>query len=82
MSKVKFVLDRKGVVALLKSEEAKKLVKSYADNARSKLGDGYSSDVYTGRFRVNASVGAESIKAKRQNLKRNTLLKAVMGSKK
>lgn len=75
----KFELNKSGVRDLLKSEETQNVVKEYADKALAKLDDGYSTSVYIGKNRANASVMAESVKAKRENLKRNTILKAVLG---
>ena len=42
-------------------------------------GTGYMVTTYTGRTRVNASVIAATNAAKRDNMKNNTLLKAVRG---
>lgn len=77
MSKFKFVLDKAGVGQLLKSKETESMVKSIADDAVSRLGEGHSSSTYIGKNRVNASYTADSIEAKRRNLKDNTLLKAL-----
>lgn len=59
------------------SEEVQKLVKDYADEIQQRAGDGYESSVYVGRFRARASVKAMTRKAKQDNLKNNTLLKAM-----
>lgn len=75
--KVKIILNRSGVRELLRSDEAKEVCKSYADKAVSKLGSGYEVSTYTGKNRVNASVKAESVKAKQENAKTNSILKAV-----
>lgn len=77
MSKFKFVLDKAGVGQLLKSKETESMLKSIADDAVSRLGEGHSSDSYVGKTRANASYSADSIRAKRRNLKENTLLKAL-----
>lgn len=77
MSKFKFVLDKAGVGQLLKSKETESMLKSYADDAVSRLGEGHSSDSYIGKKRANASYTADSFKARRKNLKDNTLLKAL-----
>lgn len=77
MSKVKVVLNRAGVRELLRSKEMMAICKEHADAAVSRLGPGYESDTYTGTNRVNASVAAVSQKAKRQNMKENTILKAL-----
>ncbi|MBQ7562762.1 MAG: hypothetical protein IJT16_02095 [Lachnospiraceae bacterium] len=77
MSKVKIELDHNGIRALLRSNEAGKLCRRYADNAVSRLGEGYEADTYVGSGRVNASVMAVSFQAKRDNLKNNSILKAL-----
>ncbi len=79
MSKFKFVLNRAGVRQLMQSEEMQSILKDKADTALNSLGEGYKSDIYIGKNRANAMVWADSIKAKRENLKHNTILKAVRG---
>lgn len=77
MSNFKFKLNRAGVSQLMKSAEMKAVLISYASNIRNRCGDGYEQDIYVGSNRANAMVSATSIKAKRDNKKNNTLLKAV-----
>lgn len=79
MSKVKFKLNRSGVRELMQSSEMMGICKSYADNALGRLGGGYEVTTYTGKTRVNAQVSAETYQAKRDNLKNNSILKAVHG---
>lgn len=79
MSKFKFVLNRAGVRQLMQSEEMQAILNEKSSNALNQLGDGYKSDIYIGKNRANAMVWADSIKAKRDNLKNNTILKAVRG---
>ena len=81
MSKVKFELNRKGVRELLKSQEMMTVVTEYANRVQKKAGDGYEVSQYSGKNRVNASVSAETVKARKDNLENNTLLKALGGSK-
>ncbi|WZU00311.1 hypothetical protein MGH68_11980 [Erysipelothrix sp. D19-032] len=50
---------------------------SRANSIKSKLGEGYETDIYVGKNRANASIRAESKEAKRDNKKNNTLLKAM-----
>jgi hypothetical protein len=76
MSKVKFKLNRAGVRALLKSQEAMNVVTGYAYSIRSRCGEGYEVTYMTGKSRVNASVAAMTPEARRDNAKNNTLLKA------
>jgi len=77
MSKFKFVLNRAGVRALMKSEEMQTILKDKADNALNSLGEGYKSDIHVGKNRANAMVYADTYQAKRDNLKNNSILKAV-----
>lgn len=77
MSKLRFELDTAGVRELLRSDEAMDICKGYADKAQAQLGEGYSVSTYTGKNRVNASVKAETVKARIQNSRNNTILKAV-----
>ncbi|MBQ1574204.1 MAG: hypothetical protein IIZ78_24020 [Clostridiales bacterium] len=79
MAKVKFELNRQGVRELLKSKEMMDICTEYANNALARLGDGYEVNTYSGENRVNAEVFAQSFAAKRENLKSNTILKAVFG---
>jgi len=79
MSKVKFELNSAGVRELLQSAEMAGICKQYADQVQGRCGEGYTVDTYTGKTRVNASVHAATFKARRDNLKHNTLLKALGG---
>ena len=77
MSKNKFELNYAGVRALMRSEEMQAILKGKADNATNSLGEGYKSDIYVGKNRANAMIYADSYRAKRDNLKNNSILKAV-----
>lgn len=77
MSKFKFVLNRAGVRTLMQSEEMQSILKDKADNALNSLAEGYKSDVHVGKNRANAMVYADTYQAKRDNLKNNSILKAV-----
>lgn len=79
MSSVRIELNSDGVRELLKSQEIRDVCAEFASKAVSRLGEGYSSTIYTGKNRVNASVYAESVEAKRENLENNTILKAIRG---
>lgn len=82
MSKrVKFQLDPEGVRELLISPEMMDICKEYADNAVSALGAGYEVSTHTGPKRVNAEVAAVTYKARKENSKNNTILKAIRGKK-
>ncbi len=77
MSSFKFKLNQSGVRELMKSAEMQSVLTNYASNIRNRCGNGYEQDIYIGSNRANAMVSAATIKAKRDNNKNNTLLKAV-----
>lgn len=79
MSSNRIVLNFSGVRDLLKSPEIKSTLTDIASDIRVRCGEGYTQDLYVGRNRANASVSADSIHAKRNNLKHNTLLKSLKG---
>ena len=79
MSKTQFKLNRKGVADLMKSAEMQEVLKGYATGIRNRCGDGYEQDIYVGKNRANAMVWADTFEARRENLKNNTILKAVRG---
>lgn len=75
MAKVRVVLNRSGVRELLKSDAMAQACKEQADAIKNRCGDGYESDVYTGKNRVNAMVWPESAKARQDNSHDNTILR-------
>ncbi len=77
MSKMKFKLNKPGVRELLKSAEMQALLEEKATGIKNRCGDGYEQDVYVGRKRANAMVYPSSYEAAQDNLKNNTILKAV-----
>lgn len=79
MAKFKFKLDKKGVSALLSSEEMKKIIEEYGNNALSKCDSGYKYElkVGVGRTRVHANINCGDYEAYYHNLKSNTLVKAI-----
>ena len=76
----KVTLVSKGVRELLQSDEAMQLCQDYAYKAQQRLGPGYEVTYMTGKYRVNAEVAAVSAKAIQENMKHNTILKAVGSS--
>ncbi len=76
---LKVELNSEAVRELLQSSAMKNCCEQLARGIASRAGEGYQVSTYTGRTRVNASVHAETKAAKRDNLKNNTLLKAVKG---
>ncbi len=79
MSKEKFQLNRKGVAELMKSKEMQGILTEYASGVKNRCGDGYAQDIYVGKNRANAMVSAETREALSDNIKNNTILKAVRG---
>lgn len=77
MSKTVFKLNRSGVANLMKSEAMQGVLTKKANAIKNRCGDGYEQDIYVGQNRANAMVTASSYKAKKDNLKNNTILKAV-----
>lgn len=79
MSDVKIELNSAGIRELLKSAEIASVCEEEAHKVASRCGAGYKVDTYTGKTRVNAMVSADTKEAYRDNLKNNTLLKALGG---
>lgn len=79
MANVQVELNSEGVQELLKSSEMMGICQSLAQGIAGRAGEGYVVTTHTGRSRVNASVKAMTKKAFQDNLKNNTLLKAVKG---
>ena len=77
MSKSRIVLNREGVRALLRSPEMLAIVERHAQAIQQRCGAGYERDSYSGKNRVNAMVWPSDEKAEKENLKSNTLLKAI-----
>lgn len=77
MSKNTFKLNRSGVRELLQSSAMEAVLEEQASAIRSRAGVGYKQDTYVGKNRANAMVWADTYPAKRDNMKNNTLLKAV-----
>lgn len=80
MAKVRVELNREGVRELLRSQEMMNICSEYANNALNNLGNGYEVTTHTGSNRVNAEIAAVTYAAKSENLKTNSIVKAVFGS--
>ncbi len=72
-----FKLNRKGVAELMKSNEMQAVLIKKASEIRNRCGDGYESDIHIGKNRANAMVNAATPKAVADNMRNNTILKAV-----
>lgn len=77
--KVRVVLNRSGVRALLRSDDLRQACADHAGKALAKLGDGYETNTYTGKTRANAMIWASSARARQDARKNNTIWKAVKG---
>lgn len=77
MGKIKVTLNRKGVAELMKSNEMQTVLMEYATNIKNRCGDGYEQDIHVGKNRANAMVSATTYQARADNMKNNTILKAV-----
>lgn len=72
-----FKINKQGVSELMKSTSMQSVLSEKAKAIAARCSSGYETDIYIGKTRANASVGAKTKKAKRDNYKNNTLLKAV-----
>nr|DAI24081.1 MAG TPA: type I neck protein [Caudoviricetes sp.] len=61
----------------MKSAPMQSILSQYASDIQARCGDGYVKDIHVGKNRANATVSAKTYKAKKDNMKNNTLLKAV-----
>lgn len=80
MSKVEVKLNYKGVGEYLRSKSVRDLLSGIGTRAVQQLGSGYTVNTKVSAGRVVTYVDAESVRAKKENLKNNTLLKAVQSS--
>lgn len=75
--KVKLELNSAGVREVLRSDGMRSMLEAEARQRASGLGSGYGVNTFTGRNRVNAEIAAETPEARKDNLKNNTLLRAI-----
>ncbi|MBQ0112972.1 MAG: hypothetical protein KBT03_07570 [Bacteroidales bacterium] len=82
-NKSKFVLNKKGVRQLLRSEELGEVLKTYANNGINTVASAkdYQISEYRGKNRTNVSISARTERGKKENLNNNILLKALGSSK-
>lgn len=76
MSNIKVKLNYKGVQELLKSDDMKAILDDYANRVMKQLDDGYEVEHRT-TDRAVVAIGATTAKARVQNSRNNTLLKAL-----
>lgn len=77
MSSIEIEIDDDGIRELLKSEEMKEAIDSYAEEIVGRLDKNYKSKSKYTKTRYMAAVYANNRKAISDNMKNNTLLKAV-----
>lgn len=77
MSKFHVELKSEGVRELLKSAEMGAICRELAEGIARRAGSGYLVTTHVGVNRVNASVMTDTKEAKQDNMKNNTLLKAM-----
>lgn len=75
--KMKIELNELGVRELLKSSEISAVCKAQADAVAARAGDGYSVEEREYLERIGYVVSAETEEARHDNMKHNTLLKAL-----
>ena len=73
----RIVLNTKGVREMLKSDSMRTMLNERAEAIKDRCGEGYEVDSFVGKTRVNAMVSATTYQAKADNLRNNTILKAV-----
>ena len=81
MANFKFELNRDGVKELLQSEEMQKVLEKKADEVLGRLSSGYGKTSGMTSERAKVTVGTRTKRAARENLKNNTLLKALGGGR-
>lgn len=84
LANFKFELNRDGVKELLQSEEMQKVLAKKADEVLRRLpsyGNGYGKTSGMTSERAKVTVGTRTNRAARENLKNNTLLKALGGGR-
>ena len=74
---VKFERNPAGIRTLMQSPEMEAVCESKAKAILSSLGSGYTMTTRVGRNRVNAEIATDSPEARHENLKNNTILKAL-----
>ena len=74
---VEFKLNRSGVRELLKSAEMRAIVGQQASAKAAAAGEGYASEVHTGRNRVYANIYPDTDEAREDNWDHNTLEKVI-----
>ena len=77
MGNVKYEMDYAGIGQLLKCQELCDGMQTIGNNVASRAGVGYEADTQVGKKRAHTYVRAVTAEAYYNNLKNNTLLKAI-----
>lgn len=81
MSNYQFELNRDGVKQIMQSAEMKAVLDETAQHIASSAEGAYKVDTMTGRTRANAEVSCADARTYYDNLKNNTLLKAMANTR-
>lgn len=81
MNSYRFELNREGVKQLMQSEEMRALLDETAQHIADSAEGAYKVDTRTGRTRANAEVSCADAKTYYENLRNNTLLKAMSSTR-
>lgn len=79
--KIDFKLNSAGVRQLLQGPQMQKMIDKKIRMVSSRAGEGFSSDVRVGKFRVWGVAKADTSSARKKCLKENVLIKALGSSK-
>lgn len=77
MGKIKIELNEEGITSLLCSKEMSAICQEEAAKIQAKCGSGYERGAVMGTDRIKATVYADSMLARIDNSRNNTILKAV-----
>lgn len=61
------------------SDEMRSGLEEIAGGVLGRLGEGYSTNTFRGKNRINVEVTADTYEARKENAESNTILKAVQG---
>ena len=79
MTEIEFTLNSEGIGKLLKSDKIGEVTAQFGQAVLNRCGSGYTMDTRVGKYRNITRVTAVSDDAIADNLKNNTLLKALHG---
>lgn len=79
MTDLEFTLNSEGIGKLLKSDEIGEVTAQFGQTILNRCGSGYTMDTRVGKYRNISRITAVSEDAIADNLRNNTLLKALHG---